>query len=250
VTAPNNVMMAAALDLAVAGWEVLPLNGKIPTTAHGLDDATTDAETITRWWTARPAANIGARVPLDLVVVDVDPRNGGAESLIALVDLLGPLPATLTAVSGRGDGGHHRYFLRPVGVLKARPAPGLDVKANGYMVMPPSLHPDTGRPYSWIDRDPAPLPVAWSDHLRVKPPRPRPAGPLHLEHDQAAALVRWVAELLPGNRNNGLFWAACRAAELGVVDAISNDLVAAAVASGLDEREAHQTLRSAARRCA
>jgi len=244
-----NAMLHAALDLAASGWEVLPLNGKIPTTTHGLDDATTDADLITQWWERRPAANIGARVPRDLVVLDVDPRNGGADSLVDLVDLLGVLPPTLTVVSGRGDGGHHRYFLRPSGVLKGKPAPGIDLKVNGYMVMPPSLHPDTGTAYCWIDREPAPLPIGWVDHLRVAPPRPRPVGPLHLEHDAGAALVRWVAGLLPGNRNSGLFWAACRAAELGVVAAIRDDLIAAAAAAGLDPREASATLRSAGRRC-
>lgn len=246
----TQTMLPAALDLAAAGWEVLPLAGKIPRTEHGVDDATSDLDTVAGWWQRWPSANIGARVPRDFVVIDVDPRNGGGETLVALVDRLGPLPLTLTAVSGRGDGGHHRYFLRPVGAaLKARPAAGIDVKTSGYMVMPPSVHPETGRRYEWIDREPVALPSAWLGFLRVEPPRARPVIRRADDHD-GDGLVRWVADLHPGNRNNGLFWAACKAADLGVLDVLEADLVAAAMAAGLPELEVRTVLRSAKRRVA
>jgi hypothetical protein len=42
---------------------------------------------------------IGARVPDSLLVIDIDPRNGG--SLEALTNQVGALPETLTAWSGR-----------------------------------------------------------------------------------------------------------------------------------------------------
>ncbi|MDT0166576.1 hypothetical protein Q9R32_13520 [Actinotalea sp. AC32] len=48
-----------------------------------------------------------------------------------------------------------------------------------------------------------------------------------------------------GNRDNALFWAACRAAEAGVQD--FEPLVAAAVSAGLSEREAARTVLSAHR---
>lgn len=48
-----------------------------------------------------------------------------------------------------------------------------------------------------------------------------------------------------GNRDNALFWAACRAAEAGVQD--FEPLVTAAVSAGLSEREAARTVLSAQR---
>jgi hypothetical protein len=72
-----------------------------------------DPDQIKLWWTKWPNAMIGAAVPESLLVIDIDPRNGG--SLQALTDLVGALPETLTAWSGRNDCGHHLYFLRPQG---------------------------------------------------------------------------------------------------------------------------------------
>jgi len=72
-------VIGAALQLAASGWPIFPLNGKIPAIAggRGVLDATTDPGQITEWWTRLPTANIGAGVPDGLLVIDVDPRNGG-----------------------------------------------------------------------------------------------------------------------------------------------------------------------------
>ena len=76
-------------------------------------------------------------------------------------------------------------------------------------------------------------------------PTARPHG-----HDAGdlGKLAAWVAAQQEGNRNDGLFWAACRAAEAGHGDL--GDLVTAAVAAGLSEAEAVRTIASAARRAA
>ena len=87
----------------------------------------------------------------------------------------GPLPETLTTISGRGDGGRHLFYRRPPGKLSAkRLGPGIDLKtSSGYVVLAPSLHPDTGRPYTRIDR-PVVAPPAWLCALLLpEPPRPR-----------------------------------------------------------------------------
>jgi Bifunctional DNA primase/polymerase, N-terminal len=68
-----------------------------------------------RW----PQANIGARVPANPLVVDLDPRHGGLGRLAELEREHGPLPATRVSISGRGDGGQHRWFLHPGGRLSA-----------------------------------------------------------------------------------------------------------------------------------
>src|SRR5215218_6410503 len=132
---------------------------------HGLYAATGDTERIARWWRRWPQANIGARVPASLLVVDVDPRHGGLDRLAELQREHGPLPPTRVSVSGRGDRAHHLWFLHPGGQLTAaRLGGGVDLKTHaGYVVLPPSRHPATGQPYRWAEPtlEPAVLPAAW-----------------------------------------------------------------------------------------
>lgn len=138
-------------DLSAGGWEIVLLRGKLPaTTGHGVLDATADLDWLRSRW--RDGYNIGARVPEGLVVIDTDPRHGGEDNLIALAQGR-DLPETLTCFSGRGDGGRHRYFLHPGGQVSGKRLPGgVDLKTHtGYVVLPPSLHPATGRPYRWAD---------------------------------------------------------------------------------------------------
>jgi hypothetical protein len=237
------MMLDDALELAALGWQVLPLNGKIPRTGHGCDDATTDTTVISRWWSRWPQANIGARVPDALLVLDVDPRNGGTEGWSSLTAGRA-VPDTLTVFSGRGDGGRHYYFLRPAGPITAARVPkGIDVKRSGYMVMPPSLHPVTGRPYVWHDVDPVPLPAWLREVLRPAPPKTRTV--FSGTPTEGRGLVEFVARQENGNRNNALFWAARRAVESGVLDTIEPDLIAAALATGQDRRTVERTVASA-----
>lgn len=155
---------------------------------HGVLDATSDLAKITAWWRRYPWANIGARIPAGLFVLDVDPRHDGDKTLRVLQDQHGPLPTTLTAVSGRGDGGHHLYLIRPAGDLTARrlrlTGSGLDLKTtSGYVVAPPSIHPDTGHPYTWVDPEvPPATPPPWLTALLRPEPRsaPRPTRPARL----------------------------------------------------------------------
>ena len=44
-------------------------------------------------------------------MLDIDPRNGGAKSLKRLKEELGPLPDTITAITG--GGGRHLIFKHP-----------------------------------------------------------------------------------------------------------------------------------------
>lgn len=233
----------AALDLAVNGWHVFPCrwqgeHAKAPLTAHGHHDATTDPAIISSWWQRWPDAMIGARVDPRLVVLDVDPRNGGE------FDALRPEP-TLTVWSGRGDGGAHLYYQRPAGLLTSRRLPvGVDLKVNGYCIAPPSLHPATGRPYTWHAAPIAPLPRHLYRLLHVEPSPPRPM----VRRGDGKGLVAFLAGQMEGNRNNALFWAACRAAEDGTLEEIADELVSTAVAIGIPERSARAQLDSARNR--
>ena len=171
-----DLLAAAATELAALGWAVHPLRGKLPATPHGGLDATSDAKTVADWWGRGRyhGCNIGARVPSSLFVLDIDPRKRGCEeALLSLEVENGRLPDTLTSLSGRGDGGRHYYYRHPGGNLTARNLPeGVDVKtSSGYVVMSPSIHPVSLKPYTWLDiRAPVGAP-AWLVKL-LKAPAP------------------------------------------------------------------------------
>lgn len=196
--------LTAALAYAARGWPVLPLHnprtlaegavacscgratcesiGKHPRTPHGLKDASDDPNVIRGWWSRWPHANVGVRTGASsgLLVLDIDPRHGGDDSLVALEHAHGPLPPTVRAETG--GGGSHLLYKHPGGVVKSRSgaivdAPGIDCKSDGgYIVAPPSLHA-SGALYQWADkRGPAAIPLADAPDcllalLRGKPPR-------------------------------------------------------------------------------
>lgn len=234
-------MLRAALELAEAGWAVLPLNGKKPATPHGHHDATTDPKRIRKWWADRDW-NIGSPVPDNLLVLDVDPRNGG--SVEALETRGGvALPPTLEAISGRYDGGRHLYYLRPFERPYRGNIPhGIDLKINGYMVMPPSVHPDTGKPYEWIYREVAKLP---RQVTALMLPRMTRASRRSASGADAVALSAWLRTAQVGERHDSLFWAASRLHESGAGERQVNLLIDAAEDIGFDRGEAERVVESA-----
>lgn len=246
-----------ALEYAVNGWEVFPLDGKRPLAAHGFYDATDDLDQILAWWRRWPTANIGARIPHGLVMLDTDPRHAGGRDPLAD---RGPLPPTLTSASGRGDGGLHRYFLHPGGrVFGTRLPDHVDLQHRDlrYAVMPPSLHPATGKPYLWVDTSaPAPAP-GWLTELLCFVPPPKPPSyrwtPTNAGNSRPRldALAGAVAAQPEGKRNGCLYWAGRRAGELVAAGLdpgeIRAELAAAAAEAGLPRREAETTIASAFR---
>jgi len=237
------------------GVEVLPLHkmydgmcscgdaecrspAKHPLTRNGKDDATTDLGTIAEWLARWPGCNWGGRPPVGVVVLDVDPRNDGHVHLAELERTHAPLPATLTAQTGSG-GLHH--WLSYNGPTRGRLCAGVDVKANsGYLVLPPSVHASGGR-YFWLDESPAAYAPDWVKAILNPPVRHHVYRPGRSGVEQ---LVRFVAESVDGERNKRLYWAACRAHERGLDPA---PLVDAAVAVGLDQRDAVATVNSASK---
>jgi hypothetical protein len=241
-------LSAAALELAANGWAVFPCkwrgeDAKAPRTTNGHHDASRDPSQIKAWWRCWPKAMIGAPVPEPLLVIDVDPRNGG--SLQELERLTGPLPETLIVWSGRNDGGQHLYFLRPPGPLTGTRLPeGIDLKVNGYCIVPPSIHPATGQPYRWEHHPVAPLPP----RLRLLLcPAPKPVQTFTSETKNGSGLIRKVAEAPEGKRHDVLVWASFRAREDGILDDITDELIAAAVSTGETETNARRTVASVRR---
>jgi len=140
-----------ALDQAKRGRTVFPVHyvlkdgncscgntgcqnkGKHPMTPKGFKDATIDEQQIRAWWSQYPEANIGMATGQvsGLIVLDIDPRHGGDESLKYLISEHDPLPITYKVKTG--GGGEHYYFKRPDKGLKCKNGmlPGVDIKADG-----------------------------------------------------------------------------------------------------------------------
>jgi Bifunctional DNA primase/polymerase, N-terminal/CHC2 zinc finger len=136
------------------GWAPIPIEpgGKRPlVTWHQYQERRPTAAEVRHWWRRRwPDAGLGIVTGQisGLVVLDVDPRNGGDETLVELERQHGPLPATVEVLTG--GGGRHAYFRHPGGqVAPAKVGPGLDLLGDGSLVIaPPSIHP-SGQPYAW-----------------------------------------------------------------------------------------------------
>ena len=201
-----NPMLDAALAYAARGWVVFPCKGKLPATQHGYKGASKDPEQIRKWWGKHPDWNIGLPMaPNGLLALDVDPRNGGLAGYQELMQAgAGPLD-TLTQHSGRGDGGLHYVFKGDGSNLLSKPAKGVDLKWNGYIMAAPSIHPVSGRPYSWDVL--APLqPVEMSAELRRLLTRVRPP---QSDHDEVGP-QRWselldaVSHISPDERDTWL----------------------------------------------
>lgn len=271
-----------ALEYAARGWSVFPCHsvhdaacscrqpdcgspGKHPRVGTGLKAATTDAETIGRWWRRWPSANVAVRTGAasGLVVLDVDPAHGGARSLDALVRRHGPLPAG--PVVRTGSGGLHFFFAHPGHAVRNSAGllgPGLDVRGDGgYVIAPPSRH-RSGREYLW-QAPPGVLPELpdwFAEAPRpVERPRPDEREPVRIDTaisawaraalDDEAHRVRGAPE---GTRNATLNRAAFCLGQIvgaGMLDAVAVEgvLVASGAAAGLGERESTLTVRSGLR---
>jgi hypothetical protein len=264
------------------GWYVFPTRagGKEPRAGLSWPRAATGAPerlARARW---RPGENFGvAAKPSGLVIVDLDqPKPGyefpprwqevsgvgdGGDVLAVLAERAGVTAWPCTFTVATPSGGRHLYFAAPEGrPIGNKPlGPLIDVRGGGasdggYVLGPGSVL--AGREYEVIDdQAPVPLPVWIADLL--DPPRREPdaaAWPAALPGDRVAArlegLLMAVLDAKPGERNNVLHWAACRAAEMIAVGQLTEDQVfgslgPAACRTGLEDGEARRTIVSALR---
>ena len=140
----DNSTRDGAVALAARGWPVMPIKprGKVPLTAHGVKDASTDERTILHWWDKWPDANVGVACGAPgPTVLDIDDLGSAGPVLKALEDVHAPTVATTR--------GRHVYFrglnqstiTLPYGELRGQ---------GSYVVAPPSIHP-SGKEYVWLD---------------------------------------------------------------------------------------------------
>ena len=151
-------MLEYALMYAEKGLAVFPLKArsKFPDTPHGFQDASKDPEQIKRWWNRNPNANIGIATGqmsggLVAIDMDVDKEKGkdGYHNFLKWCDenyLI--IPDSWLSITGRG--GYHLFFRAsfPVG-SRIGWLEDVDIRSDGgYVVAPPSIHPD-GPTYVW-----------------------------------------------------------------------------------------------------
>lgn len=141
-------MLAEAQALLGLGYSVIPLKPRQKTPllkswAPFQERVATKAE-VTAWWEKWPDANVGivCGAVSNVFVLDIDGPDGKASVSERT------LPETAVAVTGNGE---HYYFKHPgfkVG-NRAGLLPGIDIRGDGgYVVAPPSVHPN-GMDYSW-----------------------------------------------------------------------------------------------------
>ncbi len=151
---PLALCLDAALRYLAFGWSVVPAaeRGKRPKIRWQVFQDGHPSEAQVRHWFERwPNANasVVTGAVSGIVVLDVDPKHGGEESLAREVGRRGALPDTVEAKTG--GGGRHLYFRHPGFEVRNRAglAPGLDLRGDGgVIIVPPSIHP-SGKPYLW-----------------------------------------------------------------------------------------------------
>jgi len=148
---------------------------------------------------------IATGVRSGLWVLDIDPKNGGFETLAALEQKNAPLPKTISVKTG--SGGLHFYFQFPgpdyrntAGAL----GDGLDTRGDGgYVVAAGSLH-KSGKRYNW-QNGPADAELAaapdWLLKLVKQPPRKNYGAPgekqgMHAAHTPKSEATFMLEEIL------------------------------------------------------
>ncbi len=246
--------LEAAQRYAAHGWPVFPCapGEKVPVTRRGFLDASTDPDRIAAWWKSGSDRNVaiatGAPGP-DVVDVDQHGEAGNGFAAWNRARRAGLVTGPRAIVRTPG-GGMHAYFAGTDQRSGKITGQHLDFRARGgYVLAPPSAV--AGRRYEVVQHQPSDATVDFAAIRSLLEPqrdlgRQAQPGRAGERPRDVMRLAAWVAALPEGNRNDGLFWAASRAAEAGdtgALDAIGR----AAQAAGLDEREVTRTIWSAQR---
>jgi len=225
-----------ALEYLRRGWSPVPLarGTKGPPAGFTLapylagKSRLTEAEAAV-WWAEGSEYGVGIVTgrPSGLVVIDVDPRNGG--DIRAVRERLGDGPLHVVQ---SGGGGWHIYCRLPDGLACPKgktDMPGVDrLGDRGIVVAPPSVHP-SGDPYYVLEDGPLIVMPPWlfssaASVLSNSPAPGEPSGPSSppagsQSETEASSREPWIASvladpasILPGSQHDTLcrlaWWAA------------------------------------------
>jgi hypothetical protein len=168
VTEPTQT--ASTIDqaraIAAAGLRVLPIKPgrKNPPMKSWQTAASVDEKAINAWWNGLYRDH-GIGIAMgpqpdgrNIFAIDIDTHDedaNGYDTIAELEDTHGPLPDTVTSVTG--SGGAHQLYAAPAGAIirnqqsaGQRVGPGVDIRGDGgQIVVAPTIHPDTHRVYQW-----------------------------------------------------------------------------------------------------
>ena len=252
-------LWTAARAYADKGWAVFPVKPgeKVPATAHGCLDASSDPAKVDAWWGRDENFNIGVACgqPSGIFAVDLD----GPEGLEAWTQLEGRHGLVRALWAATPSGGFHGVFALPPGTLgntAKKLGDGIDTRGDGgYIVVSPSVHPNGGR-YRWLDKIRPPAVPGWLLRLLRPMPKQTSAKPWTADRDATGYVDKaiegecaTVASCGEGTRNHTLNAAAFNLGTLvgaGLTDeaTVRERLSEAARACGLADREIVQTLGS------
>lgn len=193
-------MISTALAYGAFGWHVIPVHGmrapgvctcrlgancppkmmgKHPVHAKWQTGHLMSRADVMATWSAEaggdPAWNIGILTGVatggrPFFVLDVDPDNGGYETIDQLRREHGPFPHTRT--HSTGSGGEHRLFLVPDGMTirnnQRRLGPGVDIRGLGGMIVAPPSVSGKGA-YGVVDEGGLSITGDWSGGLAWPP---------------------------------------------------------------------------------
>lgn len=156
----------AAVAYAEMGLAVIPLKprDKVPWIKGGSTKATANVEQVRGHWLRYPEHNIGivcGDVSDGLVAIDID-RKGDVDGWDFVNDFETESPLPEAPMVRTGSGGNHLLMRFPGKVINRQNAEiGIDIRGhNGYVVAPPSVHPN-GSAYEWVKAPwEVPIPVA------------------------------------------------------------------------------------------
>lgn len=256
------ITIAAAIELAAIGFHIVPIvpGLKRPPFKTGpghADAATRDSEQLAAWFeTSR--WEIGLVLHLSgHIAIDVDlRRETSTKTIVAFTRLealaypphpdSGPFTrrfSDMTATQVTPKHGWHYIFQLPEGTdggtLRSQLAPNVELQRHILVVAP-------SRGRRWI-RHPHQGIATFPDVLldRARAPRPPTRGlDRGTRRANITGLLHTITTAGPGNRNRALYWAACRLAESAWVEGDPDQLVVAAVESGLSMDEAIRTTES------
>ena len=218
----TNELKETALKYANMGLAVFPLipKEKKPLTENGFKNATTDPGKIEEWWTIHPDANIGiatGEMSGGLVVIDMDidkekDKDGYHSFLEWCKANFLVLPDSWMSITGRG--GYHLMFKSSFPVpSKIGWIEDVDIRANGgYIVAPPSIHPNGNR-YEW-EQDPADYELITTDDTDVE----FIMNSVLASNKTNTEPLKVPDEIPEGHRDEMMFKLACKYQAMGMSD--------------------------------